>query len=224
MIATPPPQEPQYIYVSAILFSPEEGRALIRLSDSVTNFLRTTTDHQCQLSSIPQTFARDVPDTSRAIALPRWAVRGHCAHPGTQRRAVALSPAPVVFPYRSPKVRSCQPSHLPYNIWRCPKSMVWHCHCSQIQWLEKTRLFGRRFERPSCSFGVLSCLQVAAFLSAAQATARTTARSLAAIPWAFLGWLKDTPRPHILHTFLFAVAPPLPPCYPLYIYIRTIYM
>lgn len=29
MIATPPPAEPQYVTVSAILFSPEEGESLV---------------------------------------------------------------------------------------------------------------------------------------------------------------------------------------------------
>lgn len=51
MIATPPPAEPQYITVSAILFAPEEGEPPARSFPHSTEKAlgRTSTDHLRQL-------------------------------------------------------------------------------------------------------------------------------------------------------------------------------
>lgn len=67
MIATPPPAEPQYITVSAILFAPEEGMqdpmAYPRPVFFNSPKRRTTTDHLHKLSTVAQTITGHVSNT-----------------------------------------------------------------------------------------------------------------------------------------------------------------
>jgi hypothetical protein len=65
MIATPPPAEPQFIDVSAVLFAPEEGELMksYLLTASLRNVLVPRKTEHCHysLSTIDKDFSRSAP-------------------------------------------------------------------------------------------------------------------------------------------------------------------
>lgn len=76
MIATPPPAEPQFVSVSAIFFSPEDGEfngVVTRVSFELTRLLccRAPKNRHCQLSALSQSVAGNVPYPYARLVLRR---------------------------------------------------------------------------------------------------------------------------------------------------------
>lgn len=84
MIATPPPAEPQFVNVSAILFSPEEGElneSILPASMTNASASRKTKNRHCQLSTFAKGFSRNVPHSDSWLLFRRPASAGYCLDP-----------------------------------------------------------------------------------------------------------------------------------------------
>jgi hypothetical protein len=143
MIATPPPAQPQFVNVSAILFAPQEG--ISDASSCSTRTLsrtpRSPSNHYRYLRASSHTCSGFLPDSARSGLFPWRTSQQRRLDPRPEWGAVAIPAASVVFSQRLGHECSSESGHLPHHFRCSSQALVWSCDCPQVQWIEEAGLF-----------------------------------------------------------------------------------
>jgi hypothetical protein len=139
----PQPVQPQLITVSAILFSPQEGR-----SDSsplvihaLSRASRSTSNHYHTLPASSHVRPRCMPDPAHPRALPWGSGRQRGSHPRLEWGSAAFSSARMVFSWRAGCEYSNKSGHFSHHFRRGCQALVRARHRPQVQWIQETRLY-----------------------------------------------------------------------------------